>query len=104
LRTRGRRPAKTLLRDLDRVQCVCIRHPGNGTDNGGVPPNIIIIALPPKSPELNPVENVWQFKRIARVSIRLGLEKRPRALAVHSAVTDFTMLRGWSMAVPPLIG
>jgi hypothetical protein len=28
-----------------------------------VPPNIIIIALPPKSPELNPVENVWQFMR-----------------------------------------
>jgi transposase len=24
-----------------------------------VPPNITIIALPPKSPELNPVENVW---------------------------------------------
>ena len=28
-----------------------------------VPPNITIIALPPKSPELNPVENVWQFMR-----------------------------------------
>jgi DDE superfamily endonuclease len=26
-----------------------------------VPPNITIIALPPKCPELNPVENVWQF-------------------------------------------
>jgi transposase len=26
-----------------------------------VPPNITIIALPPKSPELNPVENVWQL-------------------------------------------
>jgi transposase len=28
-----------------------------------VPPNITIIPLPPKSPELNPVENVWQFMR-----------------------------------------
>ena len=28
-----------------------------------VPPNITIIALPPKCPELNPVENVWQFMR-----------------------------------------
>jgi transposase len=28
-----------------------------------VPPNITIIALPPKSPELNPVENIWQFMR-----------------------------------------
>ena len=28
-----------------------------------VPPNITIMPLPPKSPELNPVENVWQFMR-----------------------------------------
>jgi hypothetical protein len=28
-----------------------------------VPANITIIALPPKYPELNPVENVWQFIR-----------------------------------------
>jgi transposase len=28
-----------------------------------VPPYTTIIALPPKSPELNPVENVWQFIR-----------------------------------------
>jgi hypothetical protein len=28
-----------------------------------VPPNITIIALPPKCPELDPVRNVWQFMR-----------------------------------------
>jgi transposase len=28
-----------------------------------VPPNITIVPLPPRSPELNPVENVWQFMR-----------------------------------------
>ena len=28
-----------------------------------VPANITIIALPPKCPELNPAENVWQFMR-----------------------------------------
>ena len=28
-----------------------------------MPPNITIMALPPESPELNPVENVWQFLR-----------------------------------------
>jgi len=27
-----------------------------------VPANITIIALPPKCPELNPVENVWQYR------------------------------------------
>ena len=28
-----------------------------------IPDNITILPLPPKSPELNPVENVWQFIR-----------------------------------------
>ena len=28
-----------------------------------VPRNITLMALPPRSPELNPVENVWQFIR-----------------------------------------
>jgi transposase len=28
-----------------------------------VPANITLMPLPPKSPELNPVENIWQFIR-----------------------------------------
>jgi transposase len=28
-----------------------------------VPPNITLVPLPPKCPELNPVENTWQFMR-----------------------------------------
>jgi transposase len=28
-----------------------------------VPPNITIVPLPPKCPELNPQENVWQYLR-----------------------------------------
>ena len=28
-----------------------------------VPENITLLALPPRSPELNPVENLWQFMR-----------------------------------------
>ena len=28
-----------------------------------VPPNITVIPLPPKCPELNPVENIWQYMR-----------------------------------------
>jgi transposase len=28
-----------------------------------VPPNITLLPLPPRAPELNPVENVWQFMR-----------------------------------------
>jgi hypothetical protein len=33
------------------------------TDKLEVPSNISIIALPAKCPELNPVENIWQFMR-----------------------------------------
>jgi transposase len=36
-----------------------------------VPPNITIIALPSKSPELNPVENIWQFMRDDWLSSRV---------------------------------
>jgi transposase len=28
-----------------------------------IPDNITLMALPPRSPELNPVENVWQYIR-----------------------------------------
>mgnify|MGYP001295002258 CR=1 FL=1 len=28
-----------------------------------IPDNITLLLLPPKSPELNPVENIWQFMR-----------------------------------------
>ena len=33
------------------------------SDKLTVPPNITLLPLPPKCPELNPVENVWQFIR-----------------------------------------
>ena len=36
-----------------------------------VPANITIIPLPPKCPELNPVENVWQFLRDNWLSNRI---------------------------------
>ena len=33
------------------------------TEKLAIPPNITILPLPPKCPELNPVENIWQFMR-----------------------------------------
>ena len=36
-----------------------------------VPPNIVLVPLPPKSPELNPVENVWQYLRQTWLSNRV---------------------------------
>jgi transposase len=36
-----------------------------------VPANITLLPLPPRSPELNPVENVWQYLRQNWLSNRL---------------------------------
>ena len=36
-----------------------------------VPKNLTIILLPPRSPELNPVENVWQYLRANWLSNRV---------------------------------
>ena len=36
-----------------------------------VPPNIILIPLPAKCPELNPQENIWQFLRDNWLSNRI---------------------------------
>ena len=33
------------------------------TEKLAIPPNITLLPLPPKCPELNPVENIWQFMR-----------------------------------------
>jgi transposase len=41
---------------LDQAGC----HGSKGLE---VPDNITLLPLPPRSPELNPVENVWQFIR-----------------------------------------
>ena len=61
-----------------------------------VPANITIIPLPPKCPELNPVENVWQFLRDNWLSNRIfksyddlgrsllcGLEQARRSAMAH---------------------
>ena len=36
-----------------------------------VPPNITLMPLPPRCPELNPVENIWQFMRDNWLSNRI---------------------------------
>ena len=35
----------------------------HSTPKLAIPDNITLLFLPPKSPELNPVENIWQFMR-----------------------------------------
>jgi len=36
-----------------------------------IPPNITLVPLPPKCPELNPTENIWQFMRDNWLSNRI---------------------------------
>ena len=43
-----------------------------------VPPNITLVSLPPKSPELNPVENIWQFMRYNWLSNEFYLPREHR--------------------------
>ena len=42
-----------------------------------VPSNITIVPLPAKCPELNPVENVWQFMR-DKLAVQPRVPLRPR--------------------------
>ena len=41
--------------------CCPIRPAGTPRPNWKLPANISLLPLPPKSPELNPTENVWQY-------------------------------------------
>ena len=43
----------------------------HGTDKLKVPKNLTIILLPSRSPELNPVENIWQYLRQNWLSTRV---------------------------------
>ena len=67
--------------------------PGGGLR---VPDNISLLALPPYSPELNPVENVWQFLRQNFLSNRV--------FATYDAILD-ACCEAWNklLAVPDQI-
>ena len=52
-----------------------------------VPENVTLVALPPYSPQLNPVERVWLYLRERHLSHRL--------LADYSAVVD-ALCRAWN--------
>jgi transposase len=41
------------------------------SDKLTIPENITLMPLPPKSPELNPVENIWQYMRDNWLSNRI---------------------------------
>jgi hypothetical protein len=43
----------------------------HGAGDLTIPGNITLLPLPPRSPELNPVENVWQYLRQNQLSLRV---------------------------------
>ena len=59
-----------------------------------VPNNITLMPLPPKSPELNPVENIWQFIRDNWLSDRIGPTEN--ACGDIAKRTARTALRIWA--------
>jgi DDE superfamily endonuclease len=62
-----------------------------------VPDNITLLPLPPKSPELNPVENIWQFMRDNWLSNRMD----PPDLGQQGAIGHLT--RAFGPATPGII-
>jgi len=77
------------------------------TDKLKVPKNLTIILLPSRSPELNPVENVWQYLRQNWLSNRVfesydaildaGCEAWNRLVAQPQTITSIGM-RDWAHA------
>jgi transposase len=70
-----------------------------------VPENITLMTLPPYSPELNPIENVWQFLRQNRLAnrvfdsyeaiVNVCCEAWNALLAIPQRVASIT-LRDWA--------
>ncbi len=70
-----------------------------------IPKNLTIILLPPRSPELNPVENIWQYLRANWLSNRVfedykaivdaGCEAWNKLIAKPETITSIGM-RKWA--------
>jgi len=79
----------------------------HSTDKLKVPKNLTIILLPSRSPELNPVENIWQYLRQNWLSNRVfedygaildaGCEAWNKLLAQPETITSIGM-RDWAHA------
>lgn len=77
----------------------------HSTDKLKVPKNITIILLPSRSPELNPVENVWQYLRQNWLSntifqdyeaiLDAGCDAWRKLIAKPEAITSIGM-RAWA--------
>ncbi len=68
----------------------------HGPPSLAVPDNITLLPLPPYSPELNPTENVWEYLRQNKLSLRVWDD--------YTAIVD-TCCTAWNdlMATPERI-
>ena len=59
----------------------------HGAKDLKAPKNISLLPLPPRAPELNPQENIWQFMRANWLSNRIfkSLNRRPLLLRLEHA-------------------
>ena len=62
--------AKTIGRN-EHVAMVLDQAGWHGAHDLNVPGNITLVPLPPYSPELNPVERVWEYLKERSLSLRL---------------------------------
>ena len=64
-----------------------------------VPDNIVLLALPPYSPELNPVENIWQYLRSNHLSHRVFVRPHVRSMRTGpDQRSDPRPAQGWRCA------
>jgi transposase len=88
-----------------------------------VPKNVSLLPLPPNSPELNPVETIWQFLRQNHLSNRVfknyndildaccaawnALVKEPKRIAPHEtghrSLPNAAAIRSFATSISPLM-
>ena len=61
-----------------------------------VPANITLVLLPSKAPELNPVENIWQFMRENWISNRIFTPTRTSSITAAKRGTSSRISLGSS--------
>ena len=61
-----------------------------------IPPNITLLLLPPRSPELNPVENIWQFMRDNWLSNRI-FKSYDEIVAISSEAWNKLIDQPWTI-------
>ncbi len=85
------------------VVAVIVRLDGAGwhiANDLEIPENITLFPIPPYSPELNPVENIWEFLRGNKLAIQVWDDYES---IVRSCVRSCCDAWNWLMSMPERI-